>query len=158
MCRSLRHLGVSEGELDDVTQEVFLTVHRRISDYQEQGRVRAWLYSICRRVVCSQRRKLSRWNYKEGLRLEIESATEATQLARLELNESARAGYRILEQLPAEQRQVFWLYEIEDVPIREIAEALGVHIQTVYARLYKARARVMAAAESLSSEHSARAS
>lgn len=149
VCLALRHLGASESELDDLTQEVFLTVHRRLLDYEERGRARGWLYSICRRVVASQRRKQRRWNHKPIVDSEHDVPMPASQLERLELSESVRHGYRVLEQLPREQRSVFWLYEVEDVPIRQIAEALGVHIQTVYSRLYKARARVVAVAEGM---------
>jgi len=60
VCRSLRQLGVSETDLDDVLQEVFVVVHRRLPDYRESGRARAWLYSICRRLSQAQRRKTRR--------------------------------------------------------------------------------------------------
>jgi RNA polymerase sigma-70 factor (ECF subfamily) len=148
VCRTLRHLSVRESELDDVTQEVFLTVHRLLADYEEKGRARAWLYSICRRVVYTHRRKTLRWNEKWEFYPQHESATQPTQLEQIELQACVDAGYRVLECLTADQRHVFWLYEVEDVPMREIAEALGVHLQTAYARLYKARERVLAARRS----------
>jgi RNA polymerase sigma-70 factor, ECF subfamily len=55
-CRILRSLGVHEADLDDMLQEVFLVVCRRQSDYEEQGRARSWMYSICRRVATAQHR------------------------------------------------------------------------------------------------------
>ena len=58
--RSLRYLGVREADLDDTLQEVFLVVYQRLNDYEEKGRARAWLYSICTRVAHAQRRKFGR--------------------------------------------------------------------------------------------------
>ena len=58
--RILRHLGVGAADQDDALQEVFVVVHRRLGDYSEQAKIRAWLYAICTRVVRDHRRRLSR--------------------------------------------------------------------------------------------------
>jgi RNA polymerase sigma-70 factor (ECF subfamily) len=147
VCRSLRHLGVREDDLDDTMQDVFLVVHRRLEDYEERGRTRAWLYSICRRVVVSQRRKLARWQDKKNAANPPEPSIEPTQLAHVENREALELGYQLLDQLTKEERQIFLLYEVEDMPMIEIAQALGCRLQTAYSRLYKARTRILAAAE-----------
>ncbi|HTU57497.1 MAG TPA: sigma-70 family RNA polymerase sigma factor, partial [Polyangiales bacterium] len=49
--RNLRRLGVREGELRDAAQDAFLVVHRRLAQFDGVGSVRAWLYSIVRRVA-----------------------------------------------------------------------------------------------------------
>lgn len=49
--RSLSLLSVGSADLDDALQEVFVVVHRRWGDYQEQQKIRAWLYAICVRVA-----------------------------------------------------------------------------------------------------------
>jgi RNA polymerase sigma-70 factor (ECF subfamily) len=143
VCRSLRRLGIPEGDLDDVLQEVFLVVHQRLHDYEEKGRARSWLYSICTRVARAQRRKLAR--HREGTALaphEIHSA--ATQLAQVEDREALAWGQRLLDALPAPQREVFWLYEVEELSMAEIARALSCPLQTAYSRLHKARERILA--------------
>jgi RNA polymerase sigma-70 factor, ECF subfamily len=151
VCRSLRHLGVREVDLDDMMQDVFLVVHRRFDDYEERGRTRAWLYSICRRVVVSQRRKLARWQDRTNV-APAEPAVAPTQFEHVDNREALSLGYRLLEQLPPQERQIFLLYEVDDLPMAEIAAALGVRLQTAYSRLYKARARIVAAAERLTAE------
>jgi RNA polymerase sigma-70 factor (ECF subfamily) len=145
VCRSLRLLGVRESDLDDVLQEVFLVVYQRLHDYEERGRARAWLYSICTRVARAQRRKLGR--RREEVSVELpDAASAATQLEGLMKNEALTLGQELLQRLPREQRDVFWLYEIEELPMSEIAQALGCPLQTAYSRLHRARDRVMAEA------------
>lgn len=143
VCRSLRLLGVREADLDDVLQEVFLVVYKRLHDYEERGSARAWLYSICTRVARAQRRKLGR--RREDIAAEVvESPAAATQLEHITDNEALALGQELLQRLPQEQRDVFWLYEVEEVPMAEIARSLACPLQTAYSRLRKARQRILA--------------
>lgn len=146
VCRSLRILGVPEGDLDDALQEVFLVVFQRMRDYEERGRVRAWLYSICTRIVWTRRRVARR--RREELGLEIpEPAVAPTQHERVVDREALALGHQLLQGLPVEQRDVFWLYEVEELPMSEIARALNCPLQTAYSRLHKARERILVAVQ-----------
>ena len=49
--RCLRGLGVAEAALDDVAQEVFLIVHRRLAEFRGDASLRTWLYAIVRNVA-----------------------------------------------------------------------------------------------------------
>jgi RNA polymerase sigma-70 factor, ECF subfamily len=144
VCRSLRMCGVREADLDDVLQEVFLVVHQRLPDYEERGSARAWLYSICTRVARAQRRKLWRRRAEVAGELPEIGAAAATQLESVADSEALALGHQLLQRLPPEQRDVFWLYEVEDLTIAEIARALGCPLQTAYSRLRAARQRVSA--------------
>jgi RNA polymerase sigma-70 factor (ECF subfamily) len=135
-------LGVPESDLDDLLHEVFLVVHKRLDDYQEEGRARSWLYSICVRVAHGQRRKSQRLSAEPAPR---EQSVPPSQLEHVQDRESLALGLRLLEALPPEQREVFVLYEVEDMPMSEIAQAVGSPLQTVYSRLYKARERILLA-------------
>ena len=146
VCRSLRVLRVPESDLDDALQEVFLVVFQRMHGYQERGRTRAWLYSICTRVVRSHRRKVRR--RREEVTFEIPDAPAAPmQIERIAEQEALTLGQQLLARLPPEQREVFWLYEVQDMPMAEIARALECPLQTAYSRLHKARECVVAAAQ-----------
>lgn len=148
VCRFLRRLGVRESDLDDMVQEVFLVVARRQADYEEHGRARAWIYSICRRVALAQRRKYAR--SREALSDNtLEPACNAMQLAAVEGRESLALGLRLLELLPENEREIFLLYEVEDVSMAEVAAIVGCPLQTAYSRLHRARARVVAEVERL---------
>ena len=148
VCRSLRYLGAHEADLDDLVQEVFLVVCKRLDDYEEKGRARAWLYSICTRVFTTQRRKGKRWREASPLSERIAAAPEAEPLDRAAL----ALGWRLLHQLPQEQREVFVLYEVEELPMSEIARAMDCPLQTAYSRLHSARERILAEVERLSAE------
>jgi RNA polymerase sigma-70 factor (ECF subfamily) len=149
--RSLRYLGVREADLDDTLQEVFLVVYQRLNDYEEKGRARAWLYSICTRVARTQLRKVGR-RRESAMPAYSEESVEPTQLERVEDREALALGHRLLDQLPPPQREVFVLYEVEDMPMAEIAQALDCPLQTAYSRLHKARARILAEVERIAAE------
>jgi RNA polymerase sigma-70 factor, ECF subfamily len=141
--RSLRRLGVAEADLDDQLQEVFLVVYRRLNEYEERDRARAWLYSICRRVAQTQRRSVRR--RREDMSGDLpEGPSAPTQLVRVEEREALELGHRLLATLPEEQREVFVLYEIEHIPMQQIADALGCPLYTAYSRLRAGRNKILA--------------
>lgn len=146
VCRSLRILGVLDSDLDDMVQEVFIVVHQLLQAYEERGHARAWLYSICKRVARQERRKLMRWRREVTGDLP-EVPADATQLDRLDRSQTLAIGHRMLARLTPEQREVFWLYEVEDLPVPSIAKALGWPVQTAYYRLHKARQLILAEVE-----------
>jgi len=138
--RTLRYYGVSETEVEDAVQEVFVVVHRRWRDWD--GR-RAWLYSVVRRVASAHRRRQSRHERRLGIAPppKAERAVEdaVADQAALESLRAALAGMD--EKLAA----VFVLTEIEGMTAPEIAATLGDKVNTVYWRLRTARAQVAAA-------------
>lgn len=143
VCRSLRRLGVPETDMDDMLQEVFMVVHQKLPKYQEVGRSRSWLYSICRRLAQSQRRK--RLRRRESLMpAPPEGHTTGGQEECVQNRQALALGEELLARLPTEQREVFVLYEVEELGMAEIAEAVGCPLQTAYSRLHAARARVLA--------------
>jgi RNA polymerase sigma-70 factor (ECF subfamily) len=140
--RALRGLGVRSADVDDAWQEVLLVVHRRLPEFDGRA-LRAWLYAICIRVASDYRR--SARVRREVQVASIPEAPLATGL--LETIESKELWERLLsalEGLDADKRTAFVLYEIEELSLREVAEATGVPLQTIYSRLNTARAHVKA--------------
>jgi len=124
-------------------QEVFLVVYQRLGDYEERSRARSWLYSICVRVASGQRRKVNR--RRENVTMELpEQRSAPAQLQDVEDREALLLGHRLLALLPDEQREVFVLYEVEEMPMTEIAAALGCPLYTAYSRLRTARLKLLA--------------
>jgi RNA polymerase sigma-70 factor (ECF subfamily) len=140
--RILRHLGVSAADQDDVLQEVFVVVHRRLADYREQDKMRAWLYAICNRVVSGHRRGIARRH--EDLKEVPDVGQEAPQPRAVADQQALTLATSMLATLPEKQRAVFLLYEIEQLSMPEIALAVECPLPTAYARLRKARERVLA--------------
>lgn len=142
--RIARRLGVRPGALDDVVQETFLVVLRRLAE-PRTSTLRTWIYGVTVHMVRNHRRSLRRKSPHEvGLRapeldvladVEHEGPERAAQKA-----EAARTLYRILHDLDDDKREVFVLVELEELPAAEVAEVVGVNVNTVYSRLRLARA------------------
>ncbi|HEY8087297.1 MAG TPA: sigma-70 family RNA polymerase sigma factor [Polyangiaceae bacterium] len=141
--RALRRLGVSESDVPDVAQEVFVVVFRRLADFEGRSTVRTWIYGICVRTASDYRKRAHR-RYElptDSLaeRVAVEDRALAAREARAELDS-------ILSVLDEDKRAVFVLYELEELGMNEVAAALGCPLQTAYSRLHAARAKVTAEA------------
>jgi RNA polymerase sigma-70 factor (ECF subfamily) len=141
--RTLRYLGVYEPHVEDASQEVFIVIHRRLGELRE-GSVRAWVRSICVGVASNHRRRRRR-RPEDAAAEPPEVAVAATQHSEAERRQTQRRLLAALDDLTEEQRNVFVLYEIEQLTMPEIAEAVGCPLQTAYSRLYAARAKVQTA-------------
>ena len=150
--RCLRRLGVPSGDVEDICQEVFVVVYRKLDHTGPPAR--AWLYGICLRKVWDYRR-LAR-NRRERLTAEPpEPPVEATQAELVGRREARAVLDEVLAHLDPKQRDVFVLYEIEELPMAEVAEAIGCPLQTAYSRLHAARKGVTEAAARMRARRSA---
>jgi RNA polymerase sigma-70 factor (ECF subfamily) len=138
--RVLRRLGVSEADVPDAVQDVFIVVHRKLASYEERGSVRTWLVAICMRVA-SDRRRLAhvRRHVLDSDSLErcADSGSDGDEVT--DRREGLALLETILDELPLEQRAVFALFELEGYSGEEIATLLSVPLGTVYSRLRLAR-------------------
>ena len=140
---TLQHMGVRPADLEDVFQEVFVVVHRRLSTYDGSCLVTTWLYGIALRLVANYRRRA--WRRLEKL----EEAPHDAQVRSHEASpEEALADRQAREQLGAildemnpEKRAVFVMFEIEQMPCDAIAAVVGAPVGTVHSRLHSARAQ-----------------
>ncbi len=139
--RTLCWLGVPRASVEDVAQEVFIVVHRRLHEV-DAGSLRAWVRQICVHAAQNERRKIRR--RRESGEEPPEMTTPAPQHGSVEVREMRERLLAMLEQLTDEQRAVFVLYEIEQLGMTEVASAVGCPLQTAYSRLHAARARISA--------------
>ena len=153
--RVLRRLGVPEADIEDVCQEVFVVVHRKLPEFEQRSSVKTWVYGICVRTVSDYRKRM-------GRRREVVTDEPPEQVstfdpqreysvrqARLQLD-------RVLDSLDEDKRSVFVLYEIEQLAMNEVAQAVGCPVQTAYSRLHAARALVTASVKQLNEGSAAR--
>jgi RNA polymerase sigma-70 factor (ECF subfamily) len=140
--RALRHFGVGDREVEDAAQEVFVVVHRQLSEGTKPEHLRAWLYGIAWRVAAAWRRRAA--HRHEVLTDAVEPEPDSSRdPARLLENQRRLLNLELaLSTLPDEQRAVFVLYEIEELTMREVSEALVCSINTAFSRLYAARRKV----------------
>ncbi len=143
--RVLRRLGVRESDVEDVCQEVFVVVHRRLPDFEGRSSVRTWVYGICIRTASDYRKRAV--HRREVLTDEPpELVSTSDPHGELATKRSRQTLDRILASLDDDKREVFVLYEIEGLGMAELCEAVGCPLQTGYSRLHAARALVQEAA------------
>jgi RNA polymerase sigma-70 factor, ECF subfamily len=145
--RCLGRLGVPPSALDDVFQEVFLVVHRRLPEYQpppenQEQAERVWVFQILRFVIRSHRRQHQRKEAafrSDATDLESVPAATETPLVIAERSERVRLLYDLLATLDDGKRELFVLVELEGLSVPDAASALGLNERTAYSRLNAAR-------------------
>jgi RNA polymerase sigma-70 factor (ECF subfamily) len=140
--RVLRSLGVAQDDLPDVSQETFITVHRKWSSFEGRSSLRSWIYGVAMRVASDHRKRLR--TKRERAQELPELPVAAGQHDALERAQAWRLLDGLLDALDDDLRRVFVLYELEQLPMREIAEAVGCPLSTAYWRLNTARDIVQA--------------
>ena len=143
--RTARRMGVPESAAEDVVQNAFLILHRRLGDYDGHTPVRAWLLGIVAHVVADARRTFRRKDARcvphdvdrDGA--ETAESPGATPLEKAEQAEALQLVVSLLEELDPDKREVLVLAQLEELSVPEIADCLGLNVNTVYARLRAAR-------------------
>jgi RNA polymerase sigma-70 factor (ECF subfamily) len=128
---------------EDLTQEVFLVVDRRLQQFRGDSAVATWLFRIAANVAANDRRKRARRPWWSPARLVVERAVPAageTPLDRLERHERQALFYAALDRMREEYRRVLVLFELEQLPVCEIAGMLGRTEGNVRVLLHRARA------------------
>jgi RNA polymerase sigma-70 factor (ECF subfamily) len=138
--RIARALGVPADDADDVAQEVFLVVLRRLHTFRRTGSLRGWLFGITRNVVFRhQRAHVRRERRLSGL---LPPAPACEPETSLELRQAAALMQEFLDQLDVDKRIAFLLADIEGMTAAEIAEALEIPLGTVFSRVRAARLKL----------------
>lgn len=137
--RMLRYLGVREADIEDAAQEVFMIVHRRLHELQQPGALRAWISSICVGVASNARRSQRRRREELVEQAPEAAASHASPDTLVERKREREMLLEVLAQLDDEKREVFVLFELEDLDMDEVASLLGCPLKTAYSRLYAAR-------------------
>ena len=145
--------GGASGSVDaeDLLQEVFLVVQRRLGSFRSEAALTTWLYGITVFVV-NGRRKKERWRRILWQRAEPELQLEHDQslpgvAQDFERAEASRLVYAVLNELSERDRTLMILFELERLPGVEIAAILGISEPNVWVGLSRARARFKKAFE-----------
>lgn len=139
--RLLRHMGIPERDLDDVCQEAFMVVHRKLDTLRPSASPRAWLYGICVFLARDSRRKAAKQRATTE-RLDSERQFPALSAGVDEVHAARQQGLALLDVLDEDKREVFVLHDVEELTMREICDVLAIPLQTGYSRLHLARERL----------------
>jgi len=143
---------------EDLVQDVFVKIVQNAVDFKHESRFSTWAYTIARNICIDHLRKMSFRQHAsldqpgrgapEGPTL-LERTSDAHPRSAVERSvigqEVGQRIARCVEELPAEQREVFLLREIANLPFKDIATITGVPENTVKSRMRYALERLQEA-------------
>jgi RNA polymerase sigma-70 factor, ECF subfamily len=147
--RWLRALGAPPDEHEDLAQEVFMVVRRRLADFDHQNTA-GWLFRIASRQVASARRR--RWfksvlGRRPDVLLDELPDAAADPADALEQKQRRRVLEELLASMSDKRRATFFLFEVEGYSGEEIARLQRIPVATVWTRLHHARKEFFALVE-----------
>jgi RNA polymerase sigma-70 factor (ECF subfamily) len=128
-------------EAEDVTQEVFVQAYRKLGQYRSDAPLDAWLYRITRRAATQMRRTRKRRG-----RLALSPAAQPLRDVyttdpggRIDRERATTVIRELFSELPARQREIFDLVDLQGLSPAEAAQRIGVKPVSLRANLFKAR-------------------
>ncbi|RNA68660.1 RNA polymerase sigma factor [Alteribacter keqinensis] len=134
-----RQIGVSESDLPDITQEVFIKVYRFLDTYS-RGKFSTWLYSITLNVC----RDVFRKNKRDRMKLK-KYEKEITSFYPQGMSDYAAALNECLSRLEEKYRVPLVLYYFHDRPLSEISLIMEMKENSVKTRLKRGKEKLKAA-------------
>jgi len=134
--RFLSALGVRDPEREDACQDVFLAVYRSLPSFRGEAQLSTWIYRITARTTGKliQKRKL-----RSALTNTLSSEPLPAPPDPTERAARSLLLDRMLDKLNPKKRLVLVLFELEGVPVEEIARIAECPTNTVWSRLHHAR-------------------
>jgi RNA polymerase sigma-70 factor (ECF subfamily) len=142
-------LGIVQNSEDaeDVAQEVFIQVYRSIDQFKGDARLSTWIYRITTTKALDHirsRRRKKRFAFITSLfgpndELVHEPVDFQHPGVALDRKEQAALLFRMIEQLPENQKVAFTLHKTEDLSYQEIAEVMKLSVSAVESLLFRAR-------------------
>lgn len=144
--RWIRALGGPGLEAEDLAQEVFIVVRRKLAGFDGRN-LAGWLYRIAQLTVRDHRRRS--WFRNMFRRVRDVSLEDVAAVAdgcdeRLARKQQAARLYRLVDQLDPRWRETFLLFEVGGLTGDEIAELLGIPPATVRTYVFRARKALVA--------------
>jgi len=139
VCVTLRRLGVRDSDVEDVAQEVFVSVHRKLDSYDATRPLELWLFGFCLRTASTYRR-LARHTRLVHEETDVEIAhSEPLADDQIAAEQNRRMVLAALVAIDNDRRAVFVMHDLNEFPASQIAEMLALPVNTVYSRLRLAR-------------------
>lgn len=139
--RFIGALGVPPDEREDAAQDVFIAVYRSLRSFRGEAQLSTWIYRIAARHAGRMGRRRRVRELLGSLLLRepppVPSPDPAERAARLLLID------RLLARLSPKKRTVLVLFEIEGLPVNEIAKVVDCPENTVWSRLHHARTEML---------------
>ncbi len=132
--------GVPETDRDDLFQDIFIKIHRASAQYQDDRPLHPWVFTIVANTVRTYHRKKKVREMVFAEASEVEPQAPAADGERQAIAKQTAAWLeQEVQKLPLAQQEVLILTCIENLPQKEVAEILGLPINTVKTNLRRAR-------------------
>jgi len=136
----------NQADAEEVTQEVFIRIHRSLKDFGFRSSFKTWLYRVTTNSAINAYRQKAK---EQCRRMDFDTAVKTAQVQAdpaedLKKQDNQKLLSSLLNILSPEQRGCILLREIEGLSYREIADALKTNINTVRTRLKRARETLLA--------------
>jgi RNA polymerase sigma-70 factor (ECF subfamily) len=143
VARWAARLGGPAADVEDITQEVFVIVSRRLAEFRGDARVTTWLFGITAKVAANERRrrKLRQWWFRlvPGAGDDAPAPADGA-LEQLEKRERRALFYQALDRLSERHRRALVLFELEELSVDDVAAHLALRPGTARVLLHRARA------------------
>ena len=144
---------------EDIVQDVFVRIVQNVQTFKEESRFSTWAYTIARNLCIDHLRKGAHRRHAsldqpshsgdddgDGTPLGEKVAGSAMPADRTVIGKQLQAHIRAaVEALPEDQREVFLMRQVSELPFKEIAEIVGVSENTVKSRMRYALERLQGA-------------
>jgi len=132
-------------DADEVTQDVFVKMHRNIRKFRHMSSLKTWIYRIAVNTAINHRKAGDK---HQNRRVDYEIAeqsvyTEETARKKMDSEAGKEKVYTLLNMLNSDQRACVVLRDIQGLNYKEIAGSLGININTVRTRLKRARHKLL---------------
>jgi len=130
-------------DADEITQEVLLVIYNKLSSFNYTSSLFTWIYTIVSRrsINLINRRKIK--NFFSISHDEIEVKHNFDLLKNIEDKEKLEKLDRVLQFLPAKQREVFILRNYEELSYEEISKITGKSVGGLKANYFHALNKVL---------------
>lgn len=136
-------------DIDDVVQDVFVVVYRRIEVAQRCHCIRSWLLQVLHNVIRGYRRSCFRRYRRRSLaEIAYDKNTPMRDTERLVMR---RQAMKALQLVPVSQRKIYVLYHIHGMKGSEIAKFLSMNVHTVRSRIHAAQRQLRQLSPNLNS-------
>lgn len=130
-------------DADEISQQTFVLVHRKLKQYRSDSAFEGWVYSITRRVALQRKRTQKRREWlSESVLPGLERVYNTDPGGRVDRERVAKYIRAFFVELPPRQREVFDLVDLQGHDPSEVAAIIGLKPATVRANLFKARATI----------------
>jgi RNA polymerase sigma-70 factor, ECF subfamily len=153
--RFFQRKGFSPEDSHELTQETFLSVYKGLKDFRQESSFDNWMFSIAENIWRSElERRKAKKRDAPLISLDQEPASETDdfsplverivdpkpdQLNRAIEKEKSQKLHEAMQQLPEHQRRCTELRIVHELPYKEIANLMGIEINTVKAHLHQAK-------------------